>query len=185
MLNFHSITHGYLELADKYGLWNAAILLQEDDYNNCGFEDFRAWLIYQGKETYLAALRDPDSLADLADCVNFQFEALPYVGDMAHERLTGRTAYADISPDAQKRLTSELKKGIVYGAGIEFPHEWSEVASYLPRLTAQCLTPSELRSNISRGHLWNHNDPDIRRARAIMPRKKKTRSPKKKEGDAR
>lgn len=185
VLNFHSITHGYLELADKYGLWNAAILLQEDDCNNCGFEDFRVWLIYQGKETYLAALRDPDSLADLADCVSFQFEALPYVGDMAHERLTGRTAYADISPDAQKRLTSELKKGIVYGAGIEFPHEWSEVASYLPRLTAQCLTPSELRSNISRGHLWNHNDPDIRRARAIMPRKKKTRSPKKKEGDAR
>lgn len=184
-LNFHSITHGYLELADQYGLWNAAILLQEDGCTNCGFEDFRAWLIYQGRETYLAALKDPDSLVDLADCVNFQFEALPYVGDMAHERLTGRTAYADISPNVQKQLTSGLEKGIVYGAGIKFPYEWSEVADYLPRLTARCLTPGELRSNISRGHLWNHNDPDIRKARAIMPRKKKAKSPKRKEGEAR
>ena len=67
-LNFHSILHGYMELADKYGLWNAATLIHEDGCYVDGFEDFRAWLIFQGRETYLAALRDPDSLADVPPC---------------------------------------------------------------------------------------------------------------------
>ena len=114
-LNFHSIMHGYAEAADKYGLWNAAILIMEDDCYSYSFEDFRAWLIFQGKDTYLAALKDPDSLADMADRVNYQFETLLYVGDMAHERLTGRTAYADISPNDQKQVVEELKKDIEIG----------------------------------------------------------------------
>ena len=61
VMHFHSILHGYMELADKYGLWNAAILIHEDGCYIDGFEDFRAWLIFQGRDTYLAALRDPDS----------------------------------------------------------------------------------------------------------------------------
>ena len=30
VLNFHSILHGYMELANKYGLWNAALVIQEN-----------------------------------------------------------------------------------------------------------------------------------------------------------
>ena len=30
ILNFHSIMHGYMELANKYGLWNAALIIQEN-----------------------------------------------------------------------------------------------------------------------------------------------------------
>ena len=61
---FHDILHIYEELADQYGLWDAASIMMEwcsDD----GFIDFRAWLIAQGREVYLAALKDPDSLADV------------------------------------------------------------------------------------------------------------------------
>ena len=184
-LNFHGILHGYMNLAYQYGLWNAAILILEDGCYGDKFEDFRAWLIYQGKETYLAALKDPDSLADIPDHENCRFMALPYVGDMAYERLRGRMPHVDIDPDAHRRLTAELKKGIVYGAETGYPHEWSEIAAYLPRLTARHTTPEELRACGRRGRLWNHGDPDIQKARAAAPKKKKVRSSKQKGGESR
>ena len=184
-LNFHGILHGYMKLAYQYGLWNAAILILEDGCYGDKFEDFRAWLIYQGKETYLAALKDPDSLADIPDHENCRFMALPYVGDMAYERLRGRMPHVDMDPDAHRRLTAELKKGIVYGAETGYPHEWSEIAAYLPRLTARHTTPEELRARGRRGRLWNHGDPDIQKARAAAPKKKKARSGKQKGGESR
>ena len=184
-LNFHGILRGYMKLAYQYGLWNAAILILEDGCYGDKFEDFRAWLIYQGKETYLAALKDPDSLADIPDHENCRFMALPYVGDMAYERLRGRMPHVDMDPDAHRRLTAELKKGIVYGAETGYPHEWSEIAAYLPRLTARHTTPEELRARGRRGRLWNHGDPDIQKARAAAPKKKKARSGKQKGGESR
>lgn len=186
-LNFHSIMQGYMELADKYGLWNAAALIHEDGCYADGFEDFRAWLIFEGKETYLAALKDPDSLADVPACAeeDCRFADLPYAGSMAYARLTDRMAYDDIPPADHQQMVAELEKDIVYGAEIGYPHEWSEVAAYLPRLTAQHLTPEELRACICRGHMWNHDDPAIRQARAIAPPKKKARTGKKKGGEAR
>ena len=184
-LNFHGILHGYMKLAYQYGLWNAAILILEDGCYGDKFEDFRAWLIYQGKETYLAALKDPDSLADIPDHENCRFMALPYVADMAYERLRGRMPHVDMDPDAHRRLTAELKKGIVYGAETGYPHEWSEIAAYLPRLTARHTTPEELRARGRRGRLWNHGDPDIQKARAAAPKKKKARSGKQKGGESR
>lgn len=186
-LNFHSIMHGYMDLADKYGLWNAATLIHEDGCYSDGFEDFRAWLIFQGKATYLAALKDPDSLADVPACAeeDCRFADLPYAGSMAYVRLTDRMAHDDITPADQKKIETELRNGIVYGPGIEYPYEWSEVAAYLPRLTAQHLTPEELRACVRRGHLWDHSNPEIQRLRAAMPKKKRARTRKKKEGDVR
>lgn len=171
-LNFHSILHGYMELADQYGLWNAAILMREDGCHSDGFEDFRSWLIAQGRDTYLAALKNPDSLAEFPADTDCRFADLPYVGDMAYDRLTGRMAYNDVDPDEHRKLVAELRKDIVYGAEIGYPHEWSEIAAYLPHLTAQRLTPEELRACICRGYMWNHDDPDIQRARAAAPKKK-------------
>lgn len=180
-LNFHSIMHGYMDLADKYGLWNAATLIHEDGCYSDGFEDFRAWLIFQGRETYLAALKDPDSLADVPACVedDCRFADLPYAGSMAYARLTDRTAFDDIRPADQQHMVATLKKDIVYGAGIEYPYEWSEVVAYLPRLTTQHLTPEELRACICRGHLWNHDDPAIQKARAAAPNNRKVHQSKK------
>ena len=58
--NFYNFLQGYMELSDRYGLWNAAILMLEDRYGTEGFMHFRLWLIAQGKETYLAALKDSE-----------------------------------------------------------------------------------------------------------------------------
>ena len=182
-LNFHNIMHGYMELADKYGLWNAANLIQNEILYRDGFEDFRTWLIAQGKDVYLAALKDPDSLADISDCEDCQCEDLLYVGDMAHERLTGRMIKDDTDPAAHRQLIAELRRDIVYGAEIGYPHEWPELAAYLPHLTARFLPPEKLRENARRVRLWNHGDPDIQKARAAAPKKKKSRQSK--GGDAR
>ena len=186
-MHFHSILHGYMELADKYGLWNAAILIHEDGCYIDGFEDFRAWLIFQGRDTYLAALRDPDSLAGVPASVeeDCRFAHLPYVGQMSYARLTGRNAYDDLDAAGHQRMVAELKKDIVYSAGIEYPHEWSEMAAYLPRLTAQHTTPEELRSRARRGPIWDRNAPDIQRARAAASKKQKTKNGKKKGGETR
>ena len=63
--NFHDIIHAYEDLADKFGLWDAAGIMKEYGCSDDGFIDFRAWLIAQGKEVYLVALADPDSLANV------------------------------------------------------------------------------------------------------------------------
>lgn len=54
--NFHDIIHAYEDLADKFGLWDAAGIMKEYGCSDDGFIDFRAWLIAQGREVYFAAL---------------------------------------------------------------------------------------------------------------------------------
>lgn len=54
--NFHDIIHVYEDLADKFGLWDAAGIMKEYGCSDDGFIDFRAWLIAQGREVYFAAV---------------------------------------------------------------------------------------------------------------------------------
>lgn len=78
--NFHDILHAYEDLADKFGLWDAAGVMKEYGCSDDGFIDFRAWLIAQGRDTYLSALADPDSLAEVIPYEDCCFETLSYVG---------------------------------------------------------------------------------------------------------
>ncbi len=117
--DFHDILHGYKHLAYKYGLWTAATLMCEHGCSDDGFIDFRAWLIAQGKEVYLAALADPDSLADVEPYGGCQLESFSYVASKVLNTLTGRGAYVALADfDA---LVLELAKGIQYGEGIGYP----------------------------------------------------------------
>jgi len=81
--NFHDILHAYQDLADKFGLWDAAGVMKEYGCSDDGFIDFRAWLIAQGRDVYLSALADPDSLAGVIPYGDCCFETLSYVGDYA------------------------------------------------------------------------------------------------------
>lgn len=63
VLKFYAIMSGYKEVANKYGLWSVAALIKEDGCSDDRFIDFRSWLIAQGKEIYMAALENSDSLA--------------------------------------------------------------------------------------------------------------------------
>lgn len=125
--NFHDILHAYEDLADKFGLWDAAGVMKEYGCSDDGFIDFRAWLIAQGRDTYLSALADPDSLAEVTPYGDCCFETLSYVGDYAYDQ-TDWARY--------ETLLAELEQDIVYKGGIEFPREGPELKQYLPRLCA-------------------------------------------------
>jgi len=167
--DFHDIMHGYRDLAQQYGLWCAASILCggcSDD----GFTDFRAWLIAQGKEVYLAALKDPDSLADVEPYGGCQFEELNYVGSQALEALTGQDAYENMDSASYEKLIAELEKDIVYGEGLGYPYAWDEMADRFPHLCAKYLTPEELSAKAESDDVWNLTNKEVRAARAAGPR---------------
>ena len=76
--DFHDFLHAYEDLADQYGLWDAASVIKEYGCSDDGFIDFRAWLIVQGKDIYMNALKDPDTLADVEPYGGCCFECLSY-----------------------------------------------------------------------------------------------------------
>lgn len=163
--SFDSIAHGYLDLANKYGLWSAASIMLEGCTDD-GFMDFRGWLIYQGKETYLAALKDPDSLADVQLYADGCFESLAYIGDSAYEKLTCRHTYDIIDRPAHEALKKELAKDIQYGDGIGYPYSWKGLADYLPRLCARYVQPEMLAERIRlETDIWNSTNLDVQTAR--------------------
>lgn len=70
-----------------WDLWAAAFIIKggcSDD----GFDDFRGWLISKGRNIFEAALRDPESLIDVAD-PDAEAEAMLYVASAAFERKNG------------------------------------------------------------------------------------------------
>ena len=174
--NFHDIAHGYQDLAYQYGLWNAASIM----CNGCsddGFIDFRGWLIAQGRDVYLAALKDPDSLAGVPAYGGCSYESLSYVGEYAYNKLTGHSAYDNFDRNAYQSLTNELRKDIVYGDGINYPYTWSETAAYLPKLCAKYMAPEELSQLIEQHNdTWNTTSPDIQAARKNAQKSKKVQN---------
>lgn len=158
--SFHDIVHAYTDLADRCGLWDAASMIKEYGCSDDGFLDFRSWLIAQGKEVYLAALKDPDSLADVEPYGDCRFERLAYVGDYAYERLTGRSAYDDTDRTAFNELKHELSKKITYKDGIQYPREPRDLPAFLPKLCARYGGPDRFRMQES---TWNHDHHEIRK----------------------
>ncbi len=163
--DFDSLVHGYLSLSHKYGLWTAATVIL-DGCSDDGFMDFCSWLIFQGKETYLAALKDPDSLADVPLYEDGSFGSLPFIGDSAYEKMTGKHTYDNWDHAAHEQLKQELAQDIEYGQGIGYPYKWKDAAAYLPRLCAKYFTPEGLAELVRQDRdTWNANSPDIRNAR--------------------
>jgi len=67
--------------AYSWDLWGAAYIIHGGASDD-GFEYFRRWLVSRGKATFEAALRDPDSLADLIPATQSEpaeFESFPDV----------------------------------------------------------------------------------------------------------
>ena len=133
---FHDILHIYEELADQYGLWDAANIMMEGCSDD-GFIDFRAWLIAQGREVYLAALKEPDSLADVEPYGNCCFESLTYVGDAAYRQLTGENINENADPAAKEKRKAIQEADITYREDIRFPRPRRALPAAYPRLCAK------------------------------------------------
>jgi len=163
---FDTIARVYMDLAYQYGLWTAALVMDRGGTSDDGFLDFRQWLVSQGKDVYMAALKDPDSLADAPPYYDWQFDPLPLMGDYAYEKLTGRNAFEDFDPAQYRALEAELKQDIVYGDGIGYPYDWQDIPAYLPRLCTKYLPPEALTVQAKIQYpRWNLAAPEIKRAR--------------------
>ena len=180
---FDTIARVYMDAAYQYGLWTTASVMERYGCSDDGFMDFRAWLVGQGRKVYMDALKDPDSLANVPSYQDFRFVALPYMGDHAYEKLTGRDTFQDFDHGEYRALAAEIKKDIQYGKGIGYPYTWSEAVDYLPKLCAKYLPPEMLERHIQQHNdTWNVNAPEIRQARAAA---KKSKRIKRNRGDCR
>ena len=163
---FDTIARVYMDAAYQYGLWTAASVMERYGCSDDGFMDFRAWLVGQGKAVYMAALKDPDSLADVLSYQDYRFDSLPHMGDYAYEELTGREVFQNFDPAQYSALKEELEKDILYGDGINYPYDQADIPAYVPRLCAKYLTPEEIKELAqSRYSTWNPTDPEIQSLR--------------------
>lgn len=81
---FDDIASAYTSLADQYSLWAAASVMERGCTDD-GFINYRIWLVAQGKDVYMAAPKDPDSLVDVPDYPNCLFDSLPRMEDSTYE----------------------------------------------------------------------------------------------------
>lgn len=78
--------------AYRWDVWGAAWVLLDGASDDC-FENFRCWLIGQGRRVFEGALHDPDALADLLkefdQTRDGEAEEVGYAAFDAYEQLTG------------------------------------------------------------------------------------------------
>ena len=161
-LQFHAIMHGYRDAADKYRLWTAATLIKEYGCSDDGFMDFRAWLIAQGKEIYMAALENLDSLAKVDKYGDCAFESLNYVGDEAYHELTGRSAYEDCTPEMEERVLEEISGEIKYHPLIEYPLQLPDVVTVYPEIGDMIMKMHGIRFFSKDSSIWNTSLPELK-----------------------
>ncbi|HEV2088418.1 MAG TPA: DUF4240 domain-containing protein [Cryptosporangiaceae bacterium] len=111
----------------RWDLWDAAYVINggcSDD----SFEDFRDWLLAQGRTVWEKALSDPDSLADVvhAGLGPLYCEAMWHVAADAFERVTGR----------RHGLAEALPVTRPQGEPLGERLDEEEVGTRLPRLSA-------------------------------------------------
>lgn len=137
-VNFYQMVHTYSYLADKLGLWTAAMVMSNGWRSDDGFHYFEGWLIAQGKECYMNALENPDSLADIEVDGRSEFESIDYIGADAYEKMTGNDFYRDFNPTKEEvqKIREELASEIKYGRGIGDWHT-DDAEDYLPKLCAK------------------------------------------------
>jgi len=94
LVGFQTRFDELMTAANVIDLWGAASLINggcSDD----GFRDFRAWLIGRGRHVYEAALKAPDSLADVVDGDPVDGFGLDVAAVRVYEEKTGRDDFFD------------------------------------------------------------------------------------------
>ena len=155
ILDWYLISQEYLKAAYRNDLWAAATALGAHASDD-GFIDFRTWLISQGKDIYMDAMRDPDTLAkNPHPGTDMNFEGFTYSAIEAYGEklsLAGKDGTIKLYDDLDKhklseQLVMEIQNEIPqhqdapsnrlpldYSA--QFPHIWERMTSRSPELCA-------------------------------------------------
>ena len=90
IMDWHEIFHFYQDVAYRDELLAASGAMGAHCSDD-GFTDFRSWLISQGRDVYMAALKDPESLAEVdTEGQSLNFEEYAYAASKAYAQ---RKAY--------------------------------------------------------------------------------------------
>lgn len=89
IISFDGILHQLMNESYTRDLWAAAYILNGGCSDDC-FDYFRGWLIAQGEQVYNEALRDPETLASVANLEEPEFESILYAAWTAYENKTGQ-----------------------------------------------------------------------------------------------
>lgn len=102
--DFQRFRHTLDERLYTWELWGAAYVIEDGCSDDC-FRDFRAYVISLGPKAYEAALRDPDSLAGVAqDAETGDWENADDVAPDAYQAVTGEDIPAgDSEPSGPPR----------------------------------------------------------------------------------
>lgn len=155
ILDRYLISQEYLKAAYRNDLWAAATALGAH-VSDDGFIDFRTWLISQGKDVYMDAMRDPDTLAKNPNIgMDMNFEGFAYCAIEAYSEkldLAGKNEVIKLYDElGSHKLSEQLAKEIQdevpqhpdvpsnqlpldYSA--QFPHIWERMTSRSPELCA-------------------------------------------------
>ena len=165
VLQFHNLVYSYRDAAYKYGLWTAAGIMMEAGCSDDSFSDFRMWLIAQGKEVYLNALKDPDSLSGVTPYGYCSFEALGYISSQVYSAMKGKNIYQDSTARMQMECYEQVIRDVVYHPMIEYPLELPEAMVVYPKL-CECHLSEQVRKAPQKVRTWNVSRTDIRRMMA-------------------
>ncbi len=112
-------------LANTWELWGAIYII----HSGCGddsFNDFREWVIGQGKSFYYKTIKDPESLVEVnTDKIEeVQWEGLGYVHSTVFEEMTGQEM-------------EYLFKEKLETTGVEWDEETDDLKNMFPKLYAK------------------------------------------------
>ena len=128
IIRFKLIFDEYQSLSYKDKLWAAASVM----LNGCSddsFDYFRGWLIAQGKEAFMNALTDPDSLSDV--------EAVK-----ASSREVLSSSYFTLSDEYQEAARFE---DMLYAAGTAYERKFGKGADIYDVIDKHSLSETEKR----------------------------------------
>ena len=132
----------YHKAADKDGIADVANIMNNGMLTDDGFIDFRAWLIAQGKDTYIKALKSPEILAEKSENSLdgwYEFETFGYAGMKAIEKLTGdfKQSLFELPENEKNDILNEIEYG-EYTNGKMTP---DEIAEEFPKFAGKYIYP--------------------------------------------
>ncbi|MBU2020131.1 MAG: DUF4240 domain-containing protein [Bacteroidetes bacterium] len=84
----------------NWDFWAAAYIINGGCSDDC-FSDFRGWLIGQGKTIFENAIKSIETLSELKETNNGDWEGLSYVPTDAYEKKTGNTIPSGIRENTE------------------------------------------------------------------------------------
>lgn len=124
--------------ANLIDLWGAAYLI-DGGCSDDGFRDFRSWLVGRGRHAYEAALKHPDSLADILEGEPVDGFGLDAAAVRVYEAMTGTSDFYERLDREEKDLPPPPPEGIDW----DFDDE-DEMKKRFPKLCHLYLIPPEV-----------------------------------------